>query len=119
MEGDGTEDEDFGLVEGSKSKVHESMDTMEAGAEASGMEWKVKDEEEDERLSGGVGDEGAEGMESDEKPPPIQLPPGLISTIVECLEELKKCLEQAGHTIVSCTYVQDKLSFYTCSLYIY
>ena len=100
MEGDGTEDEDFGQLEGSKAKVHEPMDTMEVGAEASAMEWKVKGEG-DEQPSSGVVGEGAEEMDSDEKAPPIQLPPGLIPAIVECLEELKKCLEKAGHTIVS------------------
>ena len=94
MEGEGTEDEEFGLGAGerSKSEGHESMDTMEAGAEAAVMEWKVEGQ-------GGDGD-GGEGVESEDKAPPIQLPPGLISAIVECLEELKKCLEKAAHTIV-------------------
>ena len=98
MEGEGAEDEGFGLGEGSKSEGHEPMDTMEAGAEAAAMEWKVKGQEE----AGGGGDVGcSEGVESDDKAPPIQLPPGLISTIVECVEELKRCLEKASHTIVS------------------
>ena len=90
--GEGTEDEEFGLgaAERSKSEGHEPMDTMEAGAEAVSMEWKVKDQDLD----------GGEGVESEDKAPPIQLPPGLISSIIECLEELKKCLEKAAHTIV-------------------
>ena len=90
--GEGTEDEEFGLgaAERSKSEGHEPMDTMEAGAEAVSMEWKVKDQDLD----------GGEGVESEDKAPPIQLPPGLISSIVECLEELKKCLEKAAHAIV-------------------
>ena len=101
MEGEGTEDEEFGLGAGemSKSEGHELMDTMEAGAEAVSMEWKVKGQEEEEGADG-VGGDGGEGVESEDKAPPIQLPPGLISTIVECLEELKKCLEKAAHTIV-------------------
>ena len=100
VEGEGTEDEDFGVGDGSKVKVQESMDTMEAGAEAAAMEWKVKGQ--DDQTASGDADEGAEEMESDEKAPPIQLPPELITTIVECLEELRKCLEKAAHTIVSC-----------------
>ena len=101
MEGEGTEDEEFGLGAGerSKSEGHEFMDTMEAGAEAVSMEWKVKGQEEEEGAVG-VGGDGGEGVESEDKAPPIQLPPGLIATIVECLEELKKCLEKAAHTIV-------------------
>ena len=99
--GEGTEDEEFGLGAGERSKSEglELMDTMEAGAEAVSMEWKVKGQEEEEEADG-VGGDGGEGMESEDKAPPIQLPPGLISTIVECLEELKKCLEKAAHTIV-------------------
>ena len=102
MEGEGTEDEEFGLGAGerSKSEGHEFMDTMEAGAEAVSMEWKVKGQEEEEEGAVGVGGDGGEGVESEDKAPPIQLPPGLIATIVECLEELKKCLEKAAHTIV-------------------
>jgi hypothetical protein len=95
--GEGAEDEEFGLGvagERSKSEGHELMDTMEAGAEAVSMEWKVKGQDEAEGAGGG------EGMESEDKAPPIQLPPGLISAIVECLEELKKCIEKAAHTIV-------------------
>ena len=96
--GEGVEDEEFGLGamgERLKSEGHELMDTMEAGAEAVSMEWKVKGQDEEEGAGGG------EGVESEDKAPPIQLPPGLISAIVECLEELKKCLEKAAHTIVS------------------
>lgn len=105
MEGeDGADNEDIGLEarERSKSEGHELMDTMEAGAEAVSMEWSIKGQEEEG--AGGVGDEG---VESGDKAPPIQLPPGLISAIVECLEELKKCLEKAAHTIVRI--------FFTCS----
>ena len=104
MEGEGTEDEEFGLGgDGLMVKGQEEpMDMMDAGTEASAMEWSVKGQ--DEQLPGGADSEGAEGMESsDDKAPPIQLPPGLISTIVECLEELKKCLEKAAYTIVSYT----------------
>ena len=101
MEGEGAEDEDLGLGEGSKGEGHEAMDMMEAGAEAVAMEWKVKGQE--EQAAGGGGDNDGEGVESGDKAPPIQLPPGLISTIVECLEELKKCLEKAAHTIVRIT----------------
>ena len=103
VEGEGTEEEDLGLGDRSKVEVHEAVDTMEAGAEAAAMEWKVGGQ--DKQLASDDGDEGAEGMESDEKAPPIQLPPELISTIVECVEELKKCLEKAAHTIVSCRTV--------------
>ena len=100
MEGEGTEEEDFGLGEGSKVKVQEQEDTMEAGEDAATMEWKVKGQEGGETSRDGNKDD-VEEMDSDEKAPPIQLPPSLVSTIVECLEELKKCIEKAGHTIVS------------------
>ena len=110
MEGEGTEDEDFGLGVGERSKFegHELMDTMEAGAEAVSMEWKVKGQEEE-----GTDGVGGVGMESEDKAPPIQLPPGLISTIVECLEELKKCLEKAAHTIVRIGDNNEKFCFDT------
>ena len=100
MEGEGTEDEDFGIGDGSKVKVQEPEDTMEAGEDAAAMEWKVKGQEE-QAANEGSGDEGPKEMDTEEKAPPIQLPPGLVSTIVECLEELKKCIEKAAHTIVS------------------
>lgn len=97
MEGEGTEDEDLELGDGSKVKGHEPEDTMEVGAEALNMDWKVKGQEEEEP----AGREGAEEMESEEKSQPVQLPEGLVPAIAECLEELKKCIEKAGHTIVS------------------
>ena len=110
--GEGAEDEEFGLGamgERLKSEGHELMDTMEAGAEAVSMEWKVKGQDEEEEGAG-----GGEGVESDDKAPPIQLPPGLISAIVECLEELKKCLEKAAHTIVSKNFCFSESKFSKC-----
>ena len=99
----GTEEDEFGLgeaAEGGKTKSKPSgEEAMEEGAEglppAPAGDVIVKEEKQTEQLA-----ESMEGVEPQEAPP-TPVPAEVILRIVSCLEELKKCLEQAAHTIVS------------------
>ena len=97
------EEDDFGLgeaVEGRRPKTRPSVeeDAMEVGQEGllspSGDD-VVKEEKPTDQSA-----EAMEGVEPQEVTP-TPVPPDVIARIVSCLEELKKCLEQAAHTVVS------------------
>ena len=44
-------------------------------------------------------DQGVLPGDNEDTPPPV--PPEVITRIASCLEELKKCIEEAPHTTVS------------------
>lgn len=88
----GTEDDDqFGLGEVQSGRgVHEEpMEVQQSrrGRQESDQSGEAMEEEEEE------------GGSQDATPTPI--PPEVVARIVSCLEELKKSLEEAPHTIVS------------------
>ena len=91
---EGTEDEDFCF---SQPKEKRSKRPQDKSGSFGPEDQEMESTEQTEQLDGAM-----EVVESQEKPPPIQLPMEMVERICQCLEELKRCLEDAVHTIVSC-----------------
>ena len=89
----GTEDDEFGLDEA----IQRTKELVKVSGK---VDSDTAPKEQRHRKKTDQSDEAMEGVEPQEvAPQPI--PADVMRKIVLCLEELKKCLEQAPHTIVS------------------
>ena len=89
----GTEDDEFGLDEA----IQRSKEPVKVPGK---VDSDTAPKEQRHRKKTDQSDEAMEGVEPQEAAPQ-PIPPDIMRKTVLCLEELKKCLEQAPHTIVS------------------
>ena len=106
----GGDDDDFGFTDTNKMAAAEDEEEMEIGGEPD-----VKDRNENSRTKShdhatGQSESSMDGLESIEQPGSNQLPDDTVSKITQCLEELRKCLENAEQDIVSCSVHTQKLT---------
>ena len=98
----GVEDDDFGFTDTNKmAATEEEEEEMETEGETDRKTHSKNSRAKSHDSAAGQSELSMDGIESMEQPGSNQLPEDTVSNITQCLEELRKCLENAEQDIVS------------------